>query len=30
VVDGGLAIVETAEGVSEADLRAATLATIVY
>ena len=29
VVEGGLAIVETAEGVSEADLRAATLATIV-
>jgi 3-oxoacid CoA-transferase subunit B len=28
-VEGGLAIVETAEGVSEADLRAATLATIV-
>ena len=29
VVEGGLAIVEIAEGVSEADLRAATLATIV-
>jgi 3-oxoacid CoA-transferase subunit B len=29
VVEGGLAIVETAAGVSEADLRAATLATIV-
>jgi len=29
VVEGGLAIVETADGVSEADLRAATLATIV-
>jgi 3-oxoacid CoA-transferase subunit B len=29
VVEGGLAIVETAEGVSEEDLRAATLAKIV-
>jgi 3-oxoacid CoA-transferase subunit B len=29
VVEGGLKIVETAEGVTEADLRAATLATIV-
>jgi 3-oxoacid CoA-transferase subunit B len=29
VVDGGLKIVETADGVTEDDLRAATLATIV-
>jgi hypothetical protein len=29
VVEGGLAIVEMAEGVSEEDLRAATLAKIV-